>query len=629
MEEFALLFELFCFTFASNLNSESFTCSNIDAKPPKWTKDFLNQYFLGRNTIMLYTTDCNDYMIQLAPQFWSTGIFSYVLSLKETEKQFSFLKNTSHESTQPLFIFISYYDLPILNLLNYEFDSKMLWWIILVDTNLHEMTIPSLIEDNDIAVCHLILATEKVLSNGTRTWITSVPTYQQNEFCAHIIITTSVNDKPVGDLFNRYLDRQDRIYFKNKTISVAYYQSFPFFFELKDNVSNTLKYGGVDFNIVEELAKYFQFEYNFVYSEDGISGDPINDTWSGSLGMVLRKEVDIAVTHISLSTEREEIVDFTFPYFYDGVIIMTRYTGEKSRASAVIRPFSNDIWVAIIIAFLLTSLMVPLIVKLSDDNTDSKWSFWRALWYFYGCLLQQGGTKTPFQHSLRILFAIWWIFSVIICSSFSGIVTSCLYQPIPNDQIETVNQLLKKLETSEYKVGTLNSSSILRNIGKSKDGPLYQIRKNIQKNKREQILRNKDDVTKWVKSGFHAFIYPSSILKIQIAHLDDKNYVFSQDQIYSLAYAVALRRNSSMDDRFNRVIEKLSDSGLVEKWMDDVVFKKRISMQPINNATLEEGSDENPIILSDLVGAFVVLGIGYFLSSFVFSIEFTIYELQF
>ena len=53
----------------------------------------------------------------------------------------------------------------------------------------------------------------------------------------------------------------------------------------------------------------------YIVSVDGSVGAPQqNGSWTGVVGMILRREVQIADIPLVMSPERESIVDFTFPF---------------------------------------------------------------------------------------------------------------------------------------------------------------------------------------------------------------------------------------------------------------------------------------------------------------------------
>ena len=82
----------------------------------------------------------------------------------------------------------------------------------------------------------------------------------------------------------------------------------------------------VDF--VEELSKRMFFDYELILPTDNSEdyGHRTTDgSWSGIIGDLVNGEIDIAVAGMTMTSEREEVVDFVAPYFdQSGISIITR-----------------------------------------------------------------------------------------------------------------------------------------------------------------------------------------------------------------------------------------------------------------------------------------------------------------
>jgi ionotropic glutamate receptor len=100
-------------------------------------------------------------------------------------------------------------------------------------------------------------------------------------------------------------------------------------------------FDGYCVKLLKEMAKRLQFEYEIVLSSDyeksGYEyGRKLADgTWSGLIGDLSSGDIDIVVADLTMTSEREEIIDYVSPYF-DQVL------SRNSILKKVILPLSNS-----------------------------------------------------------------------------------------------------------------------------------------------------------------------------------------------------------------------------------------------------------------------------------------------
>ncbi|KAK8387062.1 hypothetical protein O3P69_018015 [Scylla paramamosain] len=86
---------------------------------------------------------------------------------------------------------------------------------------------------------------------------------------------------------------------------------------------------------------FFGITYEVVLEEGGQWGGPQADgTVTGMIGMVARGEAHLAINEITITAARETVVDFTRPYFMESSACTSPAPKERSRAFAVLSPFT-------------------------------------------------------------------------------------------------------------------------------------------------------------------------------------------------------------------------------------------------------------------------------------------------
>lgn len=76
----------------------------------------------------------------------------------------------------------------------------------------------------------------------------------------------------------------------------------------------------------------------------------------------LYQEADLAVAPLTVTAVRERFVDMTTPFIQTGLsFIMRKSADSEDHSFSLLSPFSTEMWVGVLIAFLLTGLCVFLV----------------------------------------------------------------------------------------------------------------------------------------------------------------------------------------------------------------------------------------------------------------------------
>lgn len=80
-----------------------------------------------------------------------------------------------------------------------------------------------------------------------------------------------------------------------------------------------------------------------------------NGNWNGIIKELIEKRADIGLTSLSVMAERENVVDFTVPY-YDlvGITIMMKLPRNPTSLFKFLTVLENDVWLSILGAYFFT-----------------------------------------------------------------------------------------------------------------------------------------------------------------------------------------------------------------------------------------------------------------------------------
>ena len=112
------------------------------------------------------------------------------------------------------------------------------------------------------------------------------------------------------------------------------------------------------------------------------------------------KEVMLAAAAFAISYERMEAVNFTSAIDLQPYAFMYRRPKEVSRAVLFVDPFTPTVWLGIAV---MTAIIGPIFYIIhrsslyyqyyDEVNNYGLFQLTNCVWYCYGAILQQGGTK--------------------------------------------------------------------------------------------------------------------------------------------------------------------------------------------------------------------------------------------
>ena len=113
----------------------------------------------------------------------------------------------------------------------------------------------------------------------------------------------------------------------------------------------------------------------------------------------------MAVADLTITENRETVVDFTVPYMYYTEKMLLKKTSSDGKVDLLqfMHPFDNYVWFATLTSLFIISIAVFVINYFSpygykDENgqgTSEEFSFFNSVWFALSCMLQQGADNSP------------------------------------------------------------------------------------------------------------------------------------------------------------------------------------------------------------------------------------------
>jgi ABC-type amino acid transport substrate-binding protein len=145
-------------------------------------------------------------------------------------------------------------------------------------------------------------------------------------------------------------------------------------------------------------------------------------------------KADVGVAAISITAERDQIVDFSQPYYESGLQVLVEAGGNGGTASAVVAALFNGGFLRLLgviaLALLVSSHLLWWFEHRGNEN-DFPQSYrsgvWESLWWTSSVLITGGcENKAPIGVGGRLVAVVWMLTGILLVSVLTATVTSAL-----------------------------------------------------------------------------------------------------------------------------------------------------------------------------------------------------------
>lgn len=394
-----------------------------------------------------------------------------------------------------------------------------------------------------------------------------------------------------------------------------------------DYLIGNQKYEGFCVDLIHEICERLKckFEYRLV-GDKNYGKKHENGTWDGMIGEVINREVDLAIADLTITLEREEVVDFTMPFMNLGISILFKKPIKSSpKLFSFLAPFSFEVWVYMATAYLGVSLLLFVLARFSPyewvsphpcnpktEYLENTFSLLNSFWFTIGSLMQQGSDIAPKATSTRTVAALWWFFTLIMISSYTANLAAFLTAERMKSPIESADDLARQ---SEIQYGCVESGSTRAFFEDSQLQPYKRMWTVMQTTQPSVFTKNNDQGIERVKKGNYAFLMESTTIEYYTERDCDLTQIGGL--LDSKGYGIATPPGSPYRSLISSEILRLQEDGVLhmlkEKWWKDAGRCKDDDKKPTSASELG---------LPNVGGVFVVLLAGLGMAAIVAVFEF-------
>ena len=168
------------------------------------------------------------------------------------------------------------------------------------------------------------------------------------------------------------------------------------------------QFEGFGIELIEKLAMKLGFNYTFKLQDDKNYGKRIpgtNNSYDGMIGEIMNGNADLGITDFTMTSEREEVVDFTMPFMTLGIQLIFKAPAQASDPNLLsfMEPLSKGVWGYVGGSILLVTISLFIMGRMSPQEWDNpypciqepselqnQFTLKNSLWFTIGAILQEG-----------------------------------------------------------------------------------------------------------------------------------------------------------------------------------------------------------------------------------------------
>jgi polar amino acid transport system substrate-binding protein len=196
---------------------------------------------------------------------------------------------------------------------------------------------------------------------------------------------------------------------------------------------------GFSIELWEEIANRLGVAYEFEVVE--LVGEQIDATAAGA--------ADVAIAGISITAERERLIDYSHPYFESNLKLMIPTGTRELRTVRQVFGafFSPAVW-RISVVFFGLILVVAHIIWLVDRGRNADFpsnylvGIWESIWWAAVTVTTVGyGDKTPKSRAGRVIGLFWMFSGLFLLANFTASITTVLAVQHLSVQVDSLEDI--------------------------------------------------------------------------------------------------------------------------------------------------------------------------------------------
>ncbi|KAL3316185.1 ATP-binding cassette sub- A member 3 [Cichlidogyrus casuarinus] len=429
-------------------------------------------------------------------------------------------------------------------------------------------------------------------------------------------------------------------------------------------INNNGTFTGYAVDVFQYIAKQLKLEYVYELAEDGAYGIELADgQWNGLIGQITEgaslhlllsyshpiKRADIGVGAITINSEREQVVDMSISFYFEGGLsmVISKQNQEKVDPFFFMNVFSTWVWLCTLAALVVSAMLISAFDKFSPYSFQNKKALKpgepegiyftpkESIWFVIGAFTQLGEMFDPRATSSRFLIAGFWIFTAIMMALFNANLSAFLTVSGLNTGFKTFDALIAQTDVQyTLRNNSASQSFFIKMVNIENDLLLkwtelalnntpqgspyavwqYPIKEQYstayRRMKNWGLANNIDDILNHLYQGWAVFM-DTSLADYYVTNMC--NLTKFGDALSNWPYGFAFPTNSPLTKKFNQAILSMQS--------DQSLELMKGQYWPQTNSCPPEESTDSGFKINQIAGLFIVLAGGIVIGFILLGLE--------
>lgn len=367
------------------------------------------------------------------------------------------------------------------------------------------------------------------------------------------------------------------------------------------NGTKSLK--GSEITNLEALAENLNFKLDYT----GIGGEAfmaIDGTLkNGSLKYLHDDLADISAAQWWLSFTRLQYFDSTISYYSESAVFSIPPGHELTSVEKLVYPFSLTVWILIVSVFLVGFLVIRVVSK--KDESIQALVFGEGVQHpllnLFNSFIGGAQTKLPQNSFGRQLLMIFLLYSLVIRTLYLGSFVQLLNLSVRHQEVQSIDEMIDQKFTFYFEEGLSQFMNLPEAMVKLSEFVSYEKLVDVETRQRTEYLK-----------GATGRSYEKTLF-LNKMNPKDQQIKMCKEAFFMNPIVIYTRKNFFLLTALNKKISIFLSAGLIDYW----------HFRDFNFHDNAEQATNYPrkLTIENLEGSFLMLGLGYGISSFVFIIE--------
>ncbi|KAI9556332.1 hypothetical protein GHT06_018906 [Daphnia sinensis] len=374
--------------------------------------------------------------------------------------------------------------------------------------------------------------------------------------------------------------------------------------------------------MISWMAAKYDFTFKYVEPPDGAFGAFINGSWNGLIGMVVRGEIDIVATALSVTYPRSLVVDYTCAFSDDPISLLIPFPQLESTISGITKPFQYEVWTGIFLCLLIASVVIWLISRVqwhvNRQSYHGRSGCFPHFWFLFRVITSNPSDVITFTFATRIVVASWLLMGTVFVNCYTSSLLSYLMAPTFLPLISTVQDLA---DSRDIQIAAPKHTSVDSALFAATTGSFAKLGASLRAHP-ENLLSASDNIEDIVFLQRKAVSYQETALKQRIyddfrTHKQCRLSI-AKEHLFPDQIAFALAKSSPLTKAFNYEVTWLRQLGLLNHWINSYLPRPYQCSAPLSSF---RPTPNERLTLNYLSSAFLLYGVGISVSVLAFVLE--------